>query len=112
VRGSGILTALFLLMVERFFTFLNGIVWGPPMLVLILGVGLYLSIGLKGLTLRRLFYAFGVLCKRGKAGKDEAASGEIPPYQALTTALSATIGTGNIAGVATALFLGGPGALF
>lgn len=99
-------------MIEQFFTFLNGVVWGPPMLVLILGVGLYLSIGLKGLTVRRLFYAFSVLCKRGKAGKDEAESGEIPPYQALTTALSATIGTGNIAGVATALFLGGPGALF
>jgi AGCS family alanine or glycine:cation symporter len=99
-------------MFEKFFTFLNGIVWGPPMLVLILGVGLYLSVGLKGLTIRKLFYAFGVLCKRGKATKDEAESGEIPPYQALTTALSATIGTGNIAGVATALFLGGPGALF
>lgn len=91
---------------------LNAIVWGPPMLILILGVGLFLSIGLKGLTIRRVFYAFSVLFRRGKAQKGDAESGEIPPYQALTTALSATIGTGNIAGVATAVFLGGPGALF
>lgn len=99
-------------MLTNFFEFLNSLVWGPPMLVLILGVGLFLSIGLKGLTVKKIGYAFALLFRRGKTQEGDLDSGEIPPYQSLTTALSATIGTGNIAGVATAVFLGGPGALF
>ena len=86
----------------------NGWVWGPMMLVLILGTGLYLSAGLKLLTVRKIPTAFALLFK-GRTGEG---SGDISPFSALMTSLSATIGTGNIAGVATAIFLGGPGALF
>ena len=91
---------------------INGIVWGPLMLVLILGVGLFLMLGLKLLPLLRLGDGFKILWQGRKAAKGEETSGEIPPFQALMTALSATVGTGNIAGVATAVVLGGPGALF
>ncbi len=87
---------------------LNGIVWGPYMLVLILGTGLFLMLGLKLMPLARLAYGFRMLW-RGRAGLGE---GEISPFNALMTSLSATIGTGNIAGVATAIAAGGPGALF
>ena len=87
---------------------LSGWVWGPVMLVLIFGTGVYLTLGLRFLTLRRIPQAFGLLF-RGRKGQGE---GEISPFGALMTALSATIGTGNIAGVATAIALGGPGALF
>lgn len=95
-------------MFETILGTLNGWVWGPPMLVLLLGTGLYLSIGLKGLTLRRIFGSFKELW----ASRTGAGQGEIPPFRALMTSLSATIGTGNIAGVATAIGIGGPGALF
>jgi AGCS family alanine or glycine:cation symporter len=87
---------------------LNSIVWGPLMLVLILGTGLFLMVGLKLMPLGRLGYGFRMLW-RGREGVGE---GEISPFNALMTSLSATIGTGNIAGVATAIALGGPGALF
>jgi len=100
-----------ILAVQSIFTFVNDLVWGPPMLVALLGVGLFLSIGLKFLPIRSLGTGFRLLFK-GRPSEDEKKEGEIPPVQALTTALSATIGTGNIAGVATAIFLGGPGALF
>ncbi len=98
--------------VQSFFTTVNGIVWGVPMLVLILGAGLFLSLGLKLMPILRLGTGFRLLWKGRHAESGEEADGEIPPYQALMTALSATVGTGNIAGVATAIFLGGPGALF
>jgi AGCS family alanine or glycine:cation symporter len=91
-----------------FINTLNGWVWGPVTLVLILGTGLYLSLGLRFLTVRKIPRAFALLFQGTKGG----GSGEIPPFGALMTALSATIGTGNLAGVATALALGGPGALF
>ncbi|MFV0359949.1 alanine/glycine:cation symporter family protein [Tropicimonas sp.] len=87
---------------------INGIVWGPPMLVLILGVGLFLQVVLKFMPIRRLGTGFKMLW----AGRQASGAGQISPFNALMTALSATIGTGNIAGVATAVFLGGPGALF
>lgn len=87
---------------------INGIVWGPLMLVLILGTGLYLMYGLSFIPLRRIGYGFKLLWQ-GRQAKGE---GDIAPFNALMTSLSATIGTGNIAGVATAIFLGGPGALF
>ncbi|MBT8118167.1 MAG: sodium:alanine symporter family protein [Gammaproteobacteria bacterium] len=89
-------------------TTLNGIVWGPLMLILILGTGLYLMYGLSLMPLRRIGYSFKLLWQ-GRKAKGE---GDIAPFNALMTSLSATIGTGNIAGVATAIFLGGPGALF
>ncbi len=87
---------------------LNEFVWGPVMLVLILGTGLFLMLGLKLMPLARLGYGFRMLWL-GRKGLGE---GEISPFNALMTSLSATIGTGNIAGVATAIAAGGPGALF
>lgn len=96
--------------IQHFFSSVNGLVWGPPMLVLILGVGLFLSIGLKLMPIRKLGAGFRLMWTGRKATGAES-EGEIPPFQALMTALSATVGTGNIAGVATAVFLGGPGAL-
>ncbi len=87
---------------------INSIAWGPWMLALILGTGFFLMIGLKLMPLHRLGYGFRMLW----SGRKSAGEGDITPFNALMTSLSATIGTGNIAGVATAIFLGGPGALF
>jgi len=87
---------------------INGIVWGPWMLAIILGVGFFLQVGLKFMPILRIGTGFSLLFK-GREGQGE---GQISPFNALMTSLSATIGTGNIAGVATAVFLGGPGALF
>ncbi|MBU1332644.1 MAG: sodium:alanine symporter family protein [Gammaproteobacteria bacterium] len=89
---------------------LNGLVWGPPMLVLILGTGLFLMLRLKFMPLAKIGAGFRLMWQGRQ--KDDQASGEISPFQALMTCLAATVGTGNIAGVATAIFLGGPGALF
>ena len=98
-------------LISAFITTINSLVWGPPMLVLILGVGLFLSVGLKAMPVRKLGAGFQLMWK-GRIADSAQSEGEIPPFQALMTALSATVGTGNIAGVATAVFLGGPGALF
>ncbi|MFT6429776.1 MAG: AGCS family alanine or glycine:cation symporter [Halopseudomonas sp.] len=87
---------------------INGVVWGPAMLALLAGTGLYLTLGLKLIPQRRLGFGFKMLWR----GRKSTAEGDISPFNALMTALSATVGTGNIAGVATALFFGGPGALF
>ena len=87
---------------------INSIVWGPLMLALILGVGLFLQTGLKFMPVLRIGTGFRLLWE----GRKATGEGEISPFQALMTSLSATIGTGNIAGVATAIFIGGPGALF
>ncbi len=89
---------------------LSGFIWGPVMLVLLMGTGLYLSLGLKGMTMTRIGTGFRLLWRGRQA--DPGAPGEITPFNALSTALGATIGTGNIAGVTTAIFLGGPGAVF
>lgn len=84
----------------------NNFVWGPVMLVLLVGTGIFLTVRLKFLPWRNLGYAIHmVFSKRDKH------AGDISPFQSLMTALSATIGTGNIVGVATAMVLGGPGAL-
>ncbi len=91
----------------EFLNWLSGVVWGPPMLILIVGTGIFLTIRLKGLQFTKLIFAHKQIFT-----KDESSEGDISQYQALTTALAATIGTGNIAGVATAIFLGGPGAAF
>jgi AGCS family alanine or glycine:cation symporter len=93
-----------------FITQLNGIVWGPVMLVLILGTGVFLMLGLRLMPLFKLAYGFSMLWKGREP--DQKGEGDILPFNALMTSLAATIGTGNIAGVATAIFLGGPGALF
>ena len=89
-------------------TTINGWAWGPVMLALLLGTGFYLSLGLRFLTVRKIPAAMGLLLK----GRKGDGAGDISPFSALMTSLSATIGTGNIAGVATAVALGGPGALF
>jgi alanine or glycine:cation symporter, AGCS family len=89
---------------------INSIVWGPFLLIpLLLLTGLYLTFILRGIQFRRLGYAlwYGLIRRR-----EPGAVGDISHYQALTTALAATVGVGNIAGVATAIFLGGPGAVF
>ena len=87
---------------------INGLVWGPYMMVLILGTGLYLMIRLSLLPLRKIPYGFKQLFDGRKAHGE----GDVSPFNALMTSLSATVGTGNIVGVATAIGLGGPGALF
>lgn len=89
---------------------ISGFVWGPFLLIpLLLGAGLYLTIRLGGLQFTKLIAALNLgIIKR----KDPGSEGDISQYQALTTALAATIGTGNIVGVATAIGIGGPGALF
>ncbi len=86
----------------------NGFVWGPVTLILLAFAGIYLTIGLRFIQFRKLKHAFSELL-RGRE-KDED-SGDITPFNSLMTALSGTVGTGNIAGVATAVFFGGPGAL-
>lgn len=86
---------------------IDSIVWGIPLIVLILAVGLFMTIRLKGLQVTKLGYAF----KRIFADNGDG-NGEVSGFGALCTALSATIGTGNIVGVATAIVAGGPGAMF
>jgi len=86
---------------------INGLVWGPPMLILLVGTGVFLTLRLKGLQFSNLIYAHKLIFTR-----NDDSEGDITNYQALTTALAATIGTGNIAGVATAIASGGPGAVF
>jgi AGCS family alanine or glycine:cation symporter len=95
-------------MFEQIIDTMRDVIWGPGMLALLLGTGIYLSIGLKGISITKIPYAFKQLFK-GRKGSGE---GEISPFNALMTALSSTVGTGNIVGVATAIALGGPGALF
>ena len=85
---------------------MNDFVWGPVMLALLMGTGIFLTIRLHFLPWRNLGYAIRLIFHR----KDRHA-GDISPFQSLMTALSATIGTGNIVGVATAMVLGGPGAI-
>ena len=90
---------------------INGVVWGIPMLVLLVGAGLVLSIMTKFIQFRKFGYAMrntlGKIFKGHTAGK-----GEVTPFQAVTTALAATVGTGNISGVIAAVTLGGPGSIF
>ncbi|MBO4852363.1 MAG: sodium:alanine symporter family protein [Schwartzia sp.] len=92
--------------VSKLLNDLNNFVWGPVMLALLVGTGIFLTIRLKFLPWRNLFYAVGMIFQ-----KKEKNEGDISPFQSLMTALSATVGTGNIVGVSTAMVLGGPGAL-
>ena len=99
--------------VEKFIHWLNDIVWGPVMLVLLVGTGIWLTLILRGLQFGMLFYALKQAF-RPHPKKDDGSDheGDVSHFGALMTALSATIGTGNIAGVATAVVTGGPGAVF
>ncbi|MCP4701265.1 MAG: sodium:alanine symporter family protein [Gammaproteobacteria bacterium] len=94
--------------ISNFVDQVEAIVWGPLMLALILGTGFYLMARLWLMPLRKLGYGFRMLW----AGRSSSGEGDISPFNALMTSLSATIGTGNIVGVATAIYAGGPGALF
>lgn len=86
---------------------LDSFVWGPPLLILLVGTGVMLTIRLGGIQLLKLPYALKLVFK-----KDQSGEGDISSFGALCTALAATVGTGNIIGVATAIAAGGPGALF
>ena len=87
---------------------INAFVWGPPMLGILGVTGVLLTLGLVFMPWRKVGYGFRLLFDKGQA----VGEGEVKPFNALMTALSATVGTGNIAGVATAIALGGPGAIF
>ena len=89
---------------------INAFAWGPPMLILLVGTGFWLTLNLKGLQFTKLGHALYLALIKRKEDSDEP--GDITHFQALMTALAATVGTGNIAGVATAIAIGGPGALF
>jgi AGCS family alanine or glycine:cation symporter len=93
--------------ISSFISSLSSFVWGPPMLVLLVGTGLFLTIRLRGLQVRGLGLAIKILFT-----KDKNAEGDISQFSALMLSLGATVGIGNIVGVATAIALGGPGAIF
>lgn len=95
---------------EKALSSLNSIVWGPGMLILLVGTGLYLTLRLHFLSLRAIPRGFKLLWQ-GRT-KLDTVDGELSPFNALMTALAATVGTGNIVGVATAILAGGPGAVF
>lgn len=97
-------------LISEWVTTINGLVWGVPMLIALLGTGFYLMLRLKGMPLLRISLGFKELWRGRETGA--AHLGHISPFAALMTTLAATVGTGNIAGVATAIALGGPGALF
>ncbi len=97
-----------MIVIEDLLNVISAWVWGPFMLCLLLGTGIYLTIGLKIIPWRKIPAAFSLLLNKSNAHE----KGQISAFQALMTSLSATIGTGNIVGVATAISLGGPGAIF
>ena len=90
----------------NFFTMLDDMVWGAPLLILLVGTGIYLTVRLGLLQVLKLPKAFKLIFA------DDKGQGDISSFAALATALAATVGTGNIVGVATAIKAGGPGALF
>ena len=97
--------------IETINTAVNNFIWGVPAMVCIFGVGLYLSIRTNFLQIRKFPYAIKTTLGR-IFHKRDASDGAITPFQAVCTALAATVGTGNIAGVAGAIAIGGPGAIF
>ena len=96
--------------IEQSNTWLNGYVWGTPMLILLMGTGVVLTLLTRAVQFRYLGFALKEVL--GKLTQRTTGTGDVSPFQAVSTALASTVGTGNIAGVATALTLGGPGALF
>jgi len=95
-----------------FLDVINSFVWGPPMMIILVGTGVFLTIRLGFPQFRHTSYAWKLIFKGAfKKDLDQKGEGEITPFQALTSTLAATIGNGNIAGVATAVAAGGPGAL-
>ena len=98
--------------IQSFLEGIDSIIWGPPLLILLMGTGIYLTIRLKLLQVFKLPLALKYVFGKDEEAKSETTQGDVSSFQALCTALSATIGTGNIVGVATAISAGGPGALF
>ena len=98
-------------LIETVNTAVNNFIWGVPAMICIFGVGLYLSLRTRFLQIRKFPYAIRTTIGRMFRKKD-ASDGAITPFQAVCTALAATVGTGNIAGVAGAIAIGGPGAVF
>lgn len=101
------MTAIPVIFIHQILTTVDAIVWGPFMMALLIETGIYPTFKLKGVQARKLVYAFRLILKPKEEGR-----GDISPFRALMTTLSGTIGTGNIAGVATAISLGGPAARF
>lgn len=97
--------------IENINNVVNNFIWGVPAMICIIGVGLYLSIRMGFIQIRKFTYAMKVTIGR-IFRKREASDGALTPFQAVCTALAATVGTGNIAGVAGAIAIGGPGAVF
>ena len=98
---------------DRLIRLLVSIVWGPQTVVLLMGVGILFTIRLRFIQIRRLGLSFRFLLGSKKYGESEKEKrGDISPFQALTTSLAAVVGNGNIAGVCTAIAMGGPGAVF
>lgn len=91
-------------------TLIRDYIWGLPLIILLVGTGVFLTIRLRGLQIRGLFYSLYLAFIKRK--EDDQEKGDISHFQALMTALAATVGTGNIVGVAIAIVVGGPGALF
>lgn len=100
-----------LAMIESINSAVNNFIWGVPAMICIIGVGLYLSIRTNFLQIRKFLYAMKITLGR-MLKKREASDGALTPFQAVCTALAATVGTGNVAGVAGAIAIGGPGAIF
>lgn len=88
---------------------ISGMVWGPVTIILLVGTGIYITLIVKAIQVRKFLYSWGLISGRYDNPEDH---GEVTHFQALSAALSATIGTGNIAGVGTAIAMGGPGAVF
>lgn len=95
--------------IANFLDWAGGIIWGPPLLILLVGTGIFLTFRLGILQVRLLPYALKLVFTKSKDNKEE---GDISHFQALMTAMAATVGVGNIVGVATAVVSGGPGAIF
>lgn len=96
--------------IEAVNSVVNNFIWGVPAMICIIGVGLYLSIRTRFLQIRKFPYSMKVTLGR-MMKKKEASDGALTPFQAVCTALAATVGTGNVAGVAGAIAIGGPGAV-
>lgn len=95
--------------IEKFLTTASDYIWGPPLLILLIGTGIYLTMRLTFIQLRLLPYSLKQVFSRKH---DKQADGDISQFQALMTAMAATVGVGNIVGVASAVVAGGPGAIF
>jgi len=100
----------FLSVLNEYLQSISNLVWGLPLIIILVGTGIWLTFRLRGLQFTKLWGALYLALIKRKEDDDEP--GDITHFQALMTALSATVGTGNIAGVATAIAVGGPGALF